>query len=101
MPQLTAPEILLIIAAIGVVLNNMIQSWRIGTKVAVIEGHVNSKETKYAEQIVSKDNEIQILRNIIVDKDKDKALLAQAVITTSAQAEVVKLAEIKALEKKV
>ena len=91
----TSAETLLIIAAVGAVITNAISAWRVGTKVdsiaqkadiigvktAVIEGHVNSKETKYVEQINSKDNEIALLRAIIVTKDKDAALLAQSIIS--------------------
>ena len=82
----TAPEILLMITATGVVITNTINAWRtsgkldiINQKTAVIEGHVNSKETRYVEQLTSKDNEIELLKAVIVTKDKDKALLAQAV----------------------
>lgn len=83
----TATEVLLMIAAIGVVGVNMITAWRNGTKIdqtlmktAVIEGHVNSEKAQLVEQLKSKETEITLLKNVIVDKDKDKALLAQAAI---------------------
>lgn len=89
----TAPEVLLIIAAVGAVAVNVISAWRMGTKIdavkldtAVVLGHVNSKETKYMEQLASKDRELELLKGIIVDKDKDKALLAQS---TAAALQVV------------
>jgi len=82
----TAPEMVLMITAGGIVITNTINALRtngkldaIKEKTAVIEGHVNSKETKYMEQLASKDNEINILKSVIAAKDRDKALLAQAV----------------------
>ena len=83
--RLNSADWLLIIAAVGTVAVNIINAWRIEKKVdetlitaAVIKGHVNSKETKYVEQLVSLQKENELLRQIIVEKDKDKALLAQA-----------------------
>lgn len=82
----TSPEILLMIAAIGAIITQSITAWRnggkldvIGQRAATIEGHVNSKETKYVEELKAKDMEIEILKQIIISKDKDKSLLAQAV----------------------
>lgn len=83
----TAPEILLFIAAIGAVIAQSISAWRTGktvqetlTKTAVIEGHVNSQAARCAEQLIAKDNEIKILKNVIVEKDKAALLLAQSVV---------------------
>ena len=85
--KLNSADWLLIIAAVGTVAVNIINAWRIERKVdetlvtaAVIKGHVNSKETKYVEQLVSLQKENELLRQIIVEKDKDKALLAQATV---------------------
>jgi len=92
----SAPEFLLIIAAMGTIIVNIINAWKntskiqdntnkldiIGQKTATIEGHVNSKETKYVEQIASLTRENEILRTVIIDKDKTAALLAQSVITS-------------------
>ena len=83
--MVTSADWLLIIAALGTVIVNIINAWRIERKVdetlvktSVIQGHVNSKETKYVEQLVSLQKEIDMLRQIITGKDQDKALLAQA-----------------------
>jgi hypothetical protein len=85
--EYTATELLLIIAAVGAVVVNVIIAWRTGKvadqtliKAAVIEGHVNSKETKYNEQIISLQKENELLKNTIADKDKTAALLAQSII---------------------
>jgi hypothetical protein len=90
MPGYTAPEILLFIAAIGLVLTNTITAWRQGNKLnvisektAIIEGHVNSKETKYIEEMKAKDTQIELLKSVIESQNKDKALLAQAVALRS------------------
>jgi hypothetical protein len=86
-PHYTAAEFSLIIAALGVMLVNVINAWRqnskldsIGQKTATIEGHVNSKETKYVEQLAAMTRENDILRTVIIDKDKTAALLAQSVV---------------------
>lgn len=87
----TASEIVLFITAFGVIGVNIVTAWRSSAKIiekvdqtliktSVIEGHVNSKETKLNEQIIALTNENRILRDVIMDKDKDKALLAQSVI---------------------
>jgi len=88
--EYTAPEILLMIAAIGAVLVNIIIAWRNGkvadqtlTKASVIEGHVNSRETKYVEQISSLTKEIETYKNFINEKDKIASLLAQSVASNS------------------
>ena len=82
----TAPEVLLFIAAIGVLLQNTISAWRNGTKIdqtltkaSIIEGHVNSKETKYVEQISSYQREVQTLKETIAEKNKIAEMLAQSV----------------------
>jgi hypothetical protein len=93
-PHYTAAEFSLILGALGVVLVNVINAWRqntklnaqdvkldsIGQKAATIEGHVNSKETKYVEQLAAMTRENEILRDVIIDKDKTAALLAQAAV---------------------
>lgn len=83
----TAPEVLLFIAAIGVLLQNTITAWRTSNKIdqtlvktAVIEGHVNSKEARYVEQLSSKDKEIEVLKGVLIEKDRISALLAQSVV---------------------
>ena len=83
----TSSEILLFIAAIGLLIKNAIDSWKLNDmarqtlqKAAVIEGHVNSKETKYVEEIVSLKKEIEILNKVIIDKEKTAALLAQSIV---------------------
>ena len=82
----TSSEMLLVIAAIGAVIVNIIMAWKTGTRVeqtlmkaSIIEGHVNSKETKYVEQLASAQREIDLLKNVIIDKDKVAGLLAQSV----------------------
>jgi len=87
----TAPEILLFIAAIGTLIVNSIYAWRTGTavqqtltKTSIIEGHVNSKETKYVEQITSLGKEIDLLKQVIINNEKTAALLAQAVVQVKA-----------------
>ena len=87
----TAPEVLLIIAAVGALIVNAITAWKTGNavqqtliKTAIIEGHVNSKETKYVEQIASLQKEVDILKTVIVEKEKIAALLAQSVIQDKA-----------------
>ena len=89
-PHYTAAEASLIIGAIGVIIVNIINAWRqnskldsIGQKTATIEGHVNSKETKYVEQLAAMTRENSILRDVIIDKDKSAAMLAQAVAIKS------------------
>lgn len=81
----TAPEVVLIITAIGAILQNTISIWRTGNKVAdtfaktsVIEGHVNSQTTRYDEKVNALQKEIDMLKQVIVDKDKMTALLVQA-----------------------
>lgn len=48
-------------------------------KTAVIEGHVNSKETKYLGDIAALQQEVRILRETLSDKKETAALLAQSV----------------------
>lgn len=90
----TAAEMLLFIAAIGAIITQSIIAFKTGKvadhtnkivdqtllKAAVIEGHVNSKETKYVEQITALTRENEILRSVILDKDRVAALLAQSAI---------------------
>ena len=97
-PHYTAAELTLVIAAVGVMLVNVINAWRqssrldsqdlkldsIGQKTATIEGHVNSKETKYVEQLTAMNRENEILRGVIIDKDKSAALLAQSLVQSNA-----------------
>lgn len=85
----TAPEIVLIITAVGAIIQNTVSIWRSGnkiedtlTKTTVIEGHVNSQATRYEEKIIALQKEVEILKQIIVDKDKMAALLAQVKVPT-------------------
>lgn len=94
---MTTPDIVIVISAVGVVINNAIQTWKLNNKVdvinqktAVIEGHVNSQQTKYIEQIASKDKEIALLNDILIKKDKEAALLAQAAINRVRVTDIVK-----------
>lgn len=48
-------------------------------KTVVIEGHVNSKETKYLGDIAALQQEVRILRETLSDKKETAALLAQSV----------------------
>lgn len=86
----TAPEVLLFLAAVGTILVNVIVAWRTGKvadqtliKASVIEGHVNSRETKYIEQIAGLTRENDILKATIANHDKVAALLAQSVAKTT------------------
>lgn len=89
----TAPEILLFIGAVAALLVQTIGAWRSGArsidtnqkvgetlvKTAVIEGHVNSKETKYIAEIAALQDKCKMLELILADKDRTAALLAQSV----------------------
>jgi len=86
-PNYSATEFSLVLGAFGIICVNIINAWKqntkldnIGQKAATIEGHVNSKETKYIEQITALTRENEILRSVIIDKDKTAALLAQSVL---------------------
>lgn len=58
----------------------------IETKASVIEGHVNSKETKYVEKIEALDRENLLLRQMIADKQQTANMLAQAMAVERAHA---------------
>lgn len=82
------PEWVLLVTAIAALGKSWIDSWKMQAvvqqtlmKASVIEGHVNSKETKYVEQIAGLERERDILRKLITDKDATAALLAQAAAT--------------------
>lgn len=125
----TAGEVVLIVAALGTLIAgfaaaivSIIVALRTGrslqentavtqatfTEAKVISGHVNSKETKLSEQIISLERENKILREVIADKAATAALLAQAASSTAppqaraarrtdaADAPVAQLAQIEA-----
>jgi hypothetical protein len=82
----TAPEVVLLIAAIGACGTQLITAWRISTKMdatltktAVIEGHVNSEKAESNQKIVALERENDILRSVINDKDKVAAVLAAGI----------------------
>lgn len=56
----------------------------IETKAAVIEGHVNSKESKYVEQLTALNRENDLLRQMIADKQQTANMLAQAMAVERA-----------------
>ena len=64
----------------------------IETKAAVIEGHVNSKESKYIEQLTALNRENELLRQMIMDKQKTADMLAQAMAVERAHANPTALA---------
>lgn len=81
----TAPEVVLIIGAIGAIIQNTVSIWRTSnkidstlTKTSIIEGHVNGQASRYDEKVNSLLKEIEILKQIITDKEKTSALLIQA-----------------------
>lgn len=83
--QYTAPEVILIITAIGAIIQNTVTIWRTSnkvgatlTKATVIEGHVNGQSTRYDEKMISYRKEIEILMQVITDKDRTIALLTQS-----------------------
>lgn len=85
MKEFTAQDWILIIGAIGLVLNNMISNWKMNAKVdtinataKVIEGHVNSATTKADERAqagVEREKRLQITIDYLKET---AALLAQA-----------------------
>ena len=81
----TAAEIVMIIAAFSAMGVQLITAWRTSskvgetfTKVAVIEGHVNSERSRSNEERAGLQKEIEGLRQVINDKVVTAALLAQA-----------------------
>ena len=90
----TATDIVLVITALGIVIVNIVAALRtnvklnentgktneILTKASIIEGHVNSKETKYVEQINSYQREIETLKATVIEKNRVAELLAQSVV---------------------
>ena len=88
MSHFTAQDWILIITAVGYVLNNMITNWRQSAKLdsiketsKVIEGHVNSATTlARAEKEAGSDREAEMQRTID-ELRKTAALLAQAAAT--------------------
>jgi hypothetical protein len=99
MTSYTAPELVLIIAAVGALIAQSLGAWRHGSKLdentrathataaavqnidvktAVIEGHVNSKEATYVAEIAGLRRENELLRKIVADAKETAALLAQA-----------------------
>jgi len=79
------PEILLLVAAIGAVMVNIITAWGNKVKLAqvaetaeVIKGHVNSAATKAIMEKESLITERAILRETIEEMKKTAALLAQS-----------------------
>lgn len=92
----TAPEIVLIISALGGIIVNIVvaikTSGDVGktlTKTSVIEGHVNSRETKYNEQITALQNENKLLKDQIAAEKQSAMLLAQAAILRGRKADKV------------
>ena len=78
------PEILLLVAAIGAVIVNVITAWNNKAKLLevaqtakVIEGHVNSATTRSAMEKESLIAERTALKETIEDMRKTAALLAQ------------------------
>ena len=89
--QYTMPEVLLLVAAIGAVLVNVITAWgnrikldQVAVTTKVIEGHVNSAATKAIVEQQSLITERAILKETIEDMKKTAALLAQSVATVNA-----------------
>ena len=83
----TASEVVLVIAALGAVIVNVVTALKVSSKLttvseraAVIEGHVNSERSKMSEQLLSRQKEIDFLRSTLADKDKTAALLAQSIL---------------------
>jgi len=89
----TMPEVLLLVAAIGVVIVNAITAWRqsakvtlvaegitrISAKADVIEGHVNSAAAIARAKIESMEQRIVALTQAVTDGEQRAALLAQRV----------------------
>ena len=89
--QYTMPEVLLLVAAIGAVLVNVITAWgnrvkldKVAETAEVIKGHVNSAATKAIMEQQSLITERAILKETIEDMKKTAALLAQSVATVNA-----------------
>lgn len=85
MKSFTAQDWILIIGAIGLVLNNMISNWKMNAKVdninataKVIEGHVNSATTKADERQTAGIEREKRLQETIDRLTNTAALLAQA-----------------------
>ena len=107
MNNMSTADIVVILGVVFAGLAQLIATWRNGTKLdtntaatvataatvntiqtkaAVIEGHVNSKEAKYVEQILALQRENELLRQMIADKRETAAILAQAVAIERATA---------------
>lgn len=92
MESIGITEWLLIIAAIGVVINSAITTWRTNQKISQvsetvkvvektaekIEGHVNSAASASAAREQAYINEIKSMRTEMADKKQIAALLAQS-----------------------
>jgi len=83
------PEILLLVAAIGAVLVNVITAWgnrarldQVVQTSKVIEGHVNSAATRSIVERESLITEKTALRDTIEEMKKTAALLAQSAAIT-------------------
>lgn len=95
----TTSELLMVIAAVGVVAVNMITAWRtrievkentlltaeVSKKADVITGHVNSASDKAAAKIDALEHQVVNLVAQIAEKRETSALLAQAVAQAAAQ----------------
>jgi len=88
------PEILLLVAAVGAVLVNVINAWgnrgklnQVVETTKVIERQTNSAATKAIADKESLYSEIVILRETIGDMKMSAALLAQSVVMANAKKE--------------